>query len=90
MPERSSSYQKESLLLHNILNTKSSSSQIALLKIIREATITQIKIKLKKLVFFIFEVSYWGSLSYFARKPLSLNTGLYYSPNIGIIKEIQL
>jgi len=57
MLAKSSSYRKESLVLHKISNAESSSSQIALVKIIREATITQIKIKLRKLDFFIFEVN---------------------------------
>jgi len=60
MLAKSSSYRKESLVLHKISNAESSSSQIALVKIIREVTITQIKIKLRKLDFFIFEVNYWG------------------------------
>ncbi len=60
MLAKSSSYRKESLVLHKISNAESSSSQIALVKIIREATITQIKIKLRKLDFFIFEVNYRG------------------------------
>jgi len=57
-----SSYRKESLVLHNISNAESSSSQIALVKIMREAAITQTKIKLEKFAFFIFEASYWSPL----------------------------
>jgi hypothetical protein len=47
-----SSYRKQSLVLHNISNAESSSSQIALVKIMREAAITQTKIKLEKFAFF--------------------------------------